>query len=249
MKNVAPTGALNRRSQQLMTLSFVVAAAGVFITALGILLRVIPLFGGAGSSGLQLQQTLGLLILMGGVGLLIAGFVMFIRARTWRVDNDLAMITGNVLAQALDDSYTLIRNISRAEIGYVDAVLVGPPGVLVMRILDNTGIFANEGPNWLVQDPRSQDWNPAPIRPTAECVADIEKIRAYLAKRGLNNIPLFGLIVFTKEEPQTVLRQKNPTVPITPLSAILANLGQNYLAGSRMDTAAAQAVVNVLYQK
>ncbi|MFN8528925.1 MAG: hypothetical protein U0670_09965 [Anaerolineae bacterium] len=248
MRNIAPSRALTRRSQQLMTLALVVAAAGVFVTALGIFFRVIPLFGGTGTSGFQLQVTIATLVLINGIVLLVVALIMFIRARTWKVDNDLAMITGEALGRVLDDSYTFIRNVSKSAIGYVDAVLVGTPGVLVFRILDNQGSFANEGPNWLVLDQRSGDWMVAPIRPTVECVADVDKIREYLAKRGLPDVPIFGVVVFTKEEPYTVLRAKNPTVPITPLSAIMGNLQGNYLAANRLDPVVAQTVVDLLFK-
>lgn len=246
MQSIAPSKALTRRSQQLMTLALVVFAAGVFVTALGTLIRLIPLV----PIGTQLdtQHMIGILILLVGIALLIGAFVMFIRARTWKVDNDLAMMTGQALARSLDDSYTLIRNISKREVGYVDAVLVGVPGVLVFRILDNQGEFANEGPNWLVKDPRTNEWKPAGIEPTRECVADIEKIREFLAKRGFTDVPMFGVVVFTKEQPFTSLKAREPVVPITPLSTLFDNLRPNYLAAARMNPGQIQPIIEALFR-
>jgi len=246
MQNIAPSRALTRRSQQLMTLALVVFAAGVFVTALGILIRLIPL--APIGSALDLQRAIGTIILMIGIMLLIGALIMLVRARTWKVDNDLAKITGDVLARSLDNSYTLIRNISKREIGYVDAVLVGVPGVLVFRILDNEGEFANEGPNWLVKDPRANEWKPAGIEPTRECVADVEKIREFLVSRGMTDIPIFGVVVFTKEQPLTILKAREPVVPITPLSALLENLRPNYLAVARLNPTLVQPIIDALYR-
>ncbi len=246
MHNVAPTRALTRRSQQLLTLALVLGAVGVFLTVLGVLLQVIE-FVVPTNAGYGLYNAARTMLLIVGILLLVSVVVMVIRAYTWKTDNDLAQITGSFLARQLDDRFTLIRNISKRETGYVDAVLVGPPGVLVFRILNEAGIFANEGPNWLVQDVRSGEWKPAPMQPTKDCVADIEKINQYLISRGVE-VPLFGVVVFTQEAPVTQLKAREPVVPITPLSMLVVNLQPNYLAKDRIDPATAQRVIETLFQ-
>jgi hypothetical protein len=183
-------------------------------------------------------------LVLGGIIILIA-LGLAVRALTWKKDNDLARITGRVLEPILDDRYTFIRNVSKREIGYVDAVLVGPPGVLVFRILSQQGVFANEGPNWLMRGKRGE-WLPANINPTREAIADIRKIREFLAKRQLPNVPIYGVVVFIVEPPGVQLMAKEPTVPITHLSTLYANLQRDYLAKDRIDQASTAAIARFL---
>ena len=246
MHNVVSARALARRSRQLLTLALVVGSIGAFIIAIGVLLYVIPLVAdGAEGFGLYNLTRIGLL----GIGILIflLGIGLAVRAVTWRTDNDLAQLTARVLETQLDARYTFIRNVSRREIGYVDAVLIGPPGVLVFRILDHRGVFANEGADWLTQNRRG-DWSPWGISPTKQVVADIQKMRDYLARYNLGDVPVYGVIVFTREAPETQLMAKTPVVPLTPLSTLLANLRDTYLAKDRIDAPRIAASVRMLYQ-
>jgi hypothetical protein len=181
-----------------------------------------------------------------GILIILVAIGMAIRALTWKKDNDFAIITGRFLEQYLNDRYTFIRNVSKREIGYVDAVLVGPPGVLVFRILNNRGVFANEGPNWLKQNKRGE-WLPAGINPTREAIADIRKMREYLAKQKLGEIPVYGIVVFIVEPPYTQLMAKEPTVPLTHLKSLNDNLQDNYLAKDRIDLNAVNTIVRLLY--
>ncbi len=246
MRNIAPVRALTRRSNQIKTLALVVAAIGVFVTAVGLFLRVVE-FVVPANPNYGLYDLLRTVTLIAGIFLLLLALGLAIRAFTWKVDNDLAQIMGNALATQLPDSFTLIRNLSRGEIGYVDALLVGLPGVLVFRLMDNVGIFANEGSNWLRQE--GGEWRPAGIDPTRECVADIEKVRQFLSRRNLGDTPVYGVIVFMNEPPRTQLMAREPVVPITPLSMLVVNLRPNYLAKDRIDAAKAQAVIDALLPK
>ncbi|MCA9903189.1 MAG: hypothetical protein KC547_04975, partial [Anaerolineae bacterium] len=144
MHNVAPSRALARRSRQLLALALVIGALGAFIVALGILMIMIPLVAeGSGSFTIYNLLRDGLVVF--GALLFLVALGVAIRAATWRTDNDLAHEVGRYLGKTLDARYTLIRNVSRRDLGYVDAILVGPPGVLVFRLIPDKGVFANEG--------------------------------------------------------------------------------------------------------
>jgi hypothetical protein len=222
-----------------------VAGVGVFVAVIGIALFVVP-FSAPSNPGYGTY-----LFIRGAV--LALGFVIFlvavglaIRALTWKKDNDLAIVTGRYLEQYLNDRYTFIRNISKREIGYVDAALVGPPGVLVFRILKDRGIFANEGPNWLKQNQKGE-WLPAGINPTREAIADIRKVREFLAKHKQGEIPVYGVVVFIVEPPYTQLMAKEPTVPLSHLQSLNDNLQNNYLAKDRIELTTVTAVVRLLF--
>ena len=186
------------------------------------------------------------LALVAGVALLVIAVVLAIRAFTWKTDNDLALITGKFLAQYLDDRFTLIRNVSKRQIGYVDAVLVGPPGVLVFRILDTEGTFANEGANWLRRQPNGE-LVPARINPTREAVDDIRKVREYLEKKQIPNAPVYGVVVFTQPVQRVTLSAHDPVVPPSHLQSLVDNLRPNYLAKDRIDAPEVVQIVRALY--
>jgi len=177
--------------------------------------------------------------------LLVIAVALAIRAFTWKTDNDLAMITGRYMAQFFDDRFDLIRNVSKRQIGYVDAVLVGPPGVLVFRILDNEGNFFNDGANWLRIKPNNESV-PARINPTREAIADIQKVREFLNNRSLPAIPVYGVVVFIKDEQRVRLSAREPVVPPTHLKDIYHNLQPNYLAKDRIDQPTVEAIRRLL---
>ena len=244
MRNEAPSRSLVRRANQVKTLSLLLGAVGVFVTALGILGAALPLvYVTDPSYGLYVfAYNLALVV---GVALLIIAVALAIRAFTWKTDNDLAMITGRFMAQFLDDRFDLIRNVSKREIGYVDAVLLGPPGVLVFRILDNEGNFANDGANWLRIKP-SNESVPASMNPTREAIADIQKVREFLDKHSLPSIPVYGVVVFVKDEQRVRLSAREPVVPPTHLKNIITNLQPNYLAKDRIDQPTVEAIRRLL---
>ncbi len=235
MRNEAPSRSLVRRANQVKTLALLVGAVGVFVTAVGVFLSAIPLIYPADPAygAYVLFYNFALLV---GIGMLVLAVALAIRAFTWKTDNDLALITGRFLAQYLDDRFDLIRNVSKRQIGYVDAVLVGPPGALVFRILDSEGNFVNEGADWLRIKPNN-DRLPAGINPSREAIADIKKVREFLEKRHLPNLPVYGVVVFTKPDGRVQLTARDPVVPPTTLQGLVVSLQPNYLAKDRIDPA------------
>jgi hypothetical protein len=242
MHNLVPSRALARRSRTLLTIAIVVGALGAFIAAIGVVLYAIPLVQ-AGDTLYDLVR--GSLIVFGALLFLLA-LVLVVRAVTWRTDNDLAVQVSSALGASLDARFTFIRNISTRELGYIDAILVGPPGVLTFRILDHKGILANEGADWLIQNKKGE-WRPLGNSPTREVVADIEKLRTYLSGRNLGDVPVYGVIVFTTDPSTTQLMGKAPVVPPTHLASLIPNLGDNYLAKDRIDARRVTDTVRTLF--
>lgn len=230
MENIAPVRALTRRSRQLLQIAFIVLAVGALMVVVGALLstillipRIHPLF--------WLYDLTGKGLLLLGTVVLLAAAGIALRAFTRRKENDLALLTGNVLNESnyFDGRYSFVRNINRSGLGYIDAVLVGPPGALVFRILDTTGNLANEGANWLKQSTQ-QEWLPFSTNPTKEAVDDIQHLRDYLLRNSLETVPVFGVIVFTAGPGAVQIAQKEPVVPISHLHSLLQNLSDQYLA-------------------
>jgi hypothetical protein len=243
MRNIAPARALARRARQYLQIAIILVVVGFFLAAVGLFLFVVQLVPGPNVP--WWYQTLRSVLLLLGVVLALAGIAAAIRAVTRKTENDLALITGNFLAEQLDASYTFIRNINPPGVAYIDAVLAGPPGVLVFRILDNEGVFANEAANWLQRKP-SGEWTPARINPTREAVDDIQHVRDFLAKHNFANVPVYGIIVFTKDAPVIGISAKDAVVPITLLNSIIPNLSSSYLAKARIPPETADAVVRLI---
>jgi hypothetical protein len=249
MRNTTPKRAISRRATQERTIAFAVGATGIFLIALGIFLFALPL-AGPNNPGFALYQLLRTGVIGIGIVAVFIAIALMVRAFTYRADNTLAQQVARVLGGTLDDRFTYVRSVNRRGIGYIDAVLVGPPGALVLRILDQSGIFFNEGVNWLEADPGRgpQAWKPASIKPTAECYTDMRKLDQYLTKRGLAKTPIFGAIVFTRDVPQVQLSFREPALPSAPLSSLVPMLQSFYLTQDRMDSARAQQIVKLLFE-
>lgn len=229
MENVAPARALARRSYNLLQLAFVVVAIGIFVSVVALLgFAIPPIPPSHPQFGLYSFGRTALLIIGIAVGLL--GLAMAIRAFTRRQENNLALITGDYLSTLFDSHYSFIRNINRPGLGYIDAVMIGPAGALVFRILDNVGSFANEAAEWMKQN-AAGEWVPFGFSPTRQAVEDVDHLRAYLQKRGLD-VPVFGVVVFIGDQSAVTIAERAPVVPVSHLNTLLQNLQPNYLANT-----------------
>jgi hypothetical protein len=246
MQNIAPKRVVTRRASQLYTVAFLLGAVGIFAMAFGLLMALVPLDKPAHPSYPVYVFARGVLIGVGLVAFILA-IILAIRAATLRTDNDLAQQTANVLHPILDNQFTFIRSLNRRSIGYVDALLIGPPGVMVFRLVDAIGAYANEGANWMRRDPNGQ-WLPARISPTREDLADIRRVRQFLSKRGLGDVPLFGMIVFTQEPRLVSLQATQPELPITHLSNLYGSLQVGYLAAPPIDMTRIVAATRALIE-
>lgn len=250
MQNVAPSRALTRRSRQLLQLAFVIVSGCIFLAIVGLVLYVVPLAVPGNPSFALYNFTRVTLLLAGGVAAVV-GLIVAANALLIRPDNDLARITGEHLAQQqqLDARYCFIRHVSRRNLGYIDAVLVGPPGALVFRIMGSAGAFVNEGADWL-KERRGGTWAPAGINPTRECQVDMRALREYLAQRGLGQVPVYGVVVFTQPEVAVRLIPKGPHLPIAQLRQLYPAMSADYLAArERIDQTTVQRVVDLLYDR
>lgn len=248
MENVSPGGALARRSRQLLQLAFVVTAGGIFVAVTGLALYVVRL-AVPGNSVYPFYSFMRGMMLFGGATVALIGLGLAVRAYFTRVDNDLALRTGAYLSQHLDNRYWFVRNVNKRELGYIDAVLVGPPGVLVFRIVDNEGSFRNDRADWL-QESRRAEWLPARIDPTRDCVVDIKAMREYLARNDLGTPPVFGVVVFTKDPALVRIAVKDSVVPVSHLTTLIDTLADNYMAREdRIDDQMVLAIVDLIYDR
>lgn len=245
MHNLIPSRSLERRSRNLLIGGILLVLLGAFLAALGGFLFAIE-FVVPSNPSFSLYDTLRRILIGLGFLLVLVGLILVARALTWRTDNELALKTGTALAEFLDEKYAYIRNVSRLSIGYIDAILVGPPGVLVFRITRRQGVYFNEGENWMRQIDDGQ-WRTMRWSPTHEALVDMEKLREYLVNRGLNDVPVYGVVVFLQDEPLARITRQKPVLPVAHPSELSYTLADTYFAENRIDTDTVRRIVQSLY--
>src|SRR5579859_2424238 len=233
MQSLNPTRIVQRRGREVMIIGAFVLMTGLL--ACGCSLVAFLLFS---------STLLGYgLVALGGI-IILVGIGFMARGLTFRMENQPALAVADVLSRELDSSFTLIRNVSRGGLGYIDAVLVGPPGALVFRIVDKPGDYSNEGSDWLERK-GGRTFVLSRLNPTRECVTDVLALRKYLAKKGLANVPVYGVVVFTN--PQTQLTARQPTVPIAALRTLTTVLRRDYLTENRLEPKTVETTVQTIY--
>jgi hypothetical protein len=248
MRNVVPARALRRRSGVLLFGAGFLAVLGILAIAIGSFLATVHLVVADNPNYAFYVFSYSALPWLGFILITIA-VLMVIRALTWKQDNPIAASAGQVLANELnlDDRYSYIRNVSKASIGYVDAVLVGPPGILVFRVTERAGTYFNQGAKWMVQKDKGQ-WQALNWSPSKEVVDDIRKIREFLQTKGLAQIPIFGVVMFTEAAPATRVTTENPSVPVLQPQELAYGLEDSYFAQrDRLDQLTVNKIAETLY--
>lgn len=241
MRNVSTKGAITRQARQFIVFGFGGIALAVFLFALATLLGTVRLAAPGTSEESTIQFVASVLrFLMWIVG--IAGLVALVRGLTFKRDNPLAETVRGVLGRALGDEYTFIPSINTLRLGYIDAVLIGPPGVLVFRILQRSGTLLHEGSRWLKPGSDGK-WLPAGFNATRDCITDMRAVKNHLARKQLPTEAIFGVVVLIGDARIT---EKDPRLPGTTLDGLLERLRSGYMAKQRLDPALAAAITELL---
>lgn len=225
MQNINPSRSIARRGRYYLFMGGVAFFGGAIAVTLGVLFFFVPL-----SETFIFDVLRALLILIGAI-VAVGGVAIIARGLTLQKDNPLSFAVGEGLTQFLDNRYTYLRNVSKRQVGYIDGVLVGPPGALVFRIVDYSGAWMNERAEWIVQS-RSGKLRPAGTNPTRECVRDVYALRKFLAKHALERVPVYGIIVFTS--PNVNLSADGPVIPICEIPTLFQVMRRDYLTDERV---------------
>ncbi|MDX1992643.1 MAG: nuclease-related domain-containing protein [bacterium] len=242
MKIVSPARPLVRRQRTLFVFTALAVSAGIFLVFVALALAAFPWAAPTSSSYDLYTFARTIAFFLGGV-LIVVGAGFGIRSLTLRTENTDAVITAREMARFLDDRFTFFTNLNKPGLGYIDGVLVGPPGALVFRILDDRGVYFNEGAGWLRGGPNGRPVRPSP---TDQAIEDIKALREFLVRNQLDRVPVFGVIVFTRPDPVLRLQVKDPAVPATHMQSLNVRLRENYLAKDRIDTDTADATSKLL---
>jgi len=239
MQNINPSRNIARRGRFYLFVGGLAFFGGAISLTLGILFNFFPLFASAAFDVLRI------LMMIAGVIALIAGVGLMVRALTLQKDNTLAFAVGEALKQLLDERFTYLRNVSKRRVGYIDAVLIGPPGALVFRVVDYTGVWKNERAEWLVQtsDGRLRG---ARTNPSREAVKDVVALRKFLARFGLEHVPVYAIVIFTSRNLR--LSADGPVVPIAEVPTMYQIMRRDFLAEERIDAPTVEAAVEAVME-
>ncbi|MBN1565091.1 MAG: NERD domain-containing protein [Anaerolineae bacterium] len=236
MQNLNPSSSMTRRRRYYLSMGCLVFFGGAIAIALGVLFSYVPLWDNAAF------DLFTYFLLVAGVLVVILGGFIIARSQTLQEENQIAYAVGEGLGQFLDARYTYLRNVSRRGVGYIDAVLVGPPGALVFRIVDYSGYWFNERGNWRVD--KNGKLRTADTNPTKECAKDVYALRKYLAKRGFANVPVYGIVVFSS--PNIKLKADGPAIPIAEIPTLYQIMRRDYLTDERITQPTVKKAVEVL---
>lgn len=237
MQNINPQNSIARRGRYYLFIGSVAFFGGAIAVILGVMFFFVPLWESF------VFDLLRLLLIVAGVAAAIFGGVMIYRGLTLQKDNPLSYAVGEALTQFLDARYTYLRNVSKRRVGYIDAVLVGPPGALVFRIVDESGVWINERAEWINRGKNGR-LHPAKLNPTREAVHDVYALRKFLEKHGLGNVPVYAIVVFTS--PNVNLSADGPVVPVCEVPTLYQIMRRDYLTDERITPPAIRSAVDAI---
>jgi hypothetical protein len=148
------------------------------------------------------------------------------------------------LKRLLDRRWKLFRNVivpgSDADI---DAILVGPQGVLAFEIKAYSGNFRVRGSQWHYR--AGGGWRPVDVNPIKQAAWNRQRLARYLNDKHRNDeIPISVMIVLGRE-PQSIQLFK-PSVYIVPRLGLLERSLTSYLAQPALPNHTVQAVMHTI---
>lgn len=238
MKSVSGGRAITRQAYQFSVFGFGGVAFGLFLIVLGAFLSRVPL-AAPGSADAATLQTIVSTAQAIGVIAVILGIAAIVRGVTFKRESPLIERVAAVLAGAFGDEYVFFRGLNTLRLGYIDAVLVGPPGVLVFRIVEGSGTYLVENDRWL-RPGRAGDWIPAKINATQECMVDMRAVRNHLVRRNAPTENIFGVAVVVGDARIT---EKSSVLPSVTVDQLISRLAAGYMAKQRIDASTASAII------
>ncbi len=231
MQSDAFNRALTRRAQRQKLSGMIFLLAGLVLIALGILLLLfifVPFTG-------ELPQVI---IVLGdfaiGIIAVLVGLFRLTRGIATPTTDALGARLTQTLSPVLDEHHLLMRHVKPRGLPITpDALIVGPGGVMLLKLIDEPGIFRCEGDVWLLRR-AGRDFSSWERNPSREMIQEIDAMGAFLAQKGLEGVPISAVIVFTHRSAEISTRA--PAIPITTLEYLPIELRRGFLLSARIDT-------------
>src|SRR5262249_12248041 len=135
---------------------------------------------------------------------------------------------GRALAAALADPYVLLEGYRPQppwqQGGDIDGLLVGPHGISVIEVKAWRGFYRYSGEDWLYRKNRRAVWEVARKNPTAQAIANTQRIQHVLEDAGFEHIRVFSAIAAATD-----------TINVEVIAPVSVPLYLAYLPGARLD--------------
>jgi hypothetical protein len=152
-----------------------------------------------------------------GLGSFIIGILQLYASRR---DADAFAGEAPVLAQLrarLDDSYVYLRRVRLpGRLGEADGVLVGPHGVLVLKVAAAAGAFAVRQHTWHLVggDGQERVWDRSP---TWELARPLRNVQRTLLEHGFGDVPVLGAVVLVLG---SLVEADQPSAAVVPVDKV-----------------------------
>lgn len=113
------------------------------------------------------------------------------------------------LGDQLSDEYILLRNYTPpgpwSSGGDIDAVLLGPRGVIVFEVKAWTGDYLARGPNWFWRPGPFGAWEPALSNPTRQALRNADRVKYTLQAARLGQVQVRGMVAVASRDMRVYL--------------------------------------------
>jgi Nuclease-related domain len=124
------------------------------------------------------------------------------------------------LKKVLDNRFVLLRGLVLPEIEQpAPLVLIGPPGIWLIEVNANKGIFRAADDQWEEMDSQTRKYRPAKVNLPARTASQAHTVTTLLTERGLEVQPIEPVILFT--QPGAHVKAVRPPARLVQSDAIL----------------------------
>jgi len=132
---------------------------------------------------------------------------------SWPTEMKSQDVVVRYLLHSLDNSYTLLRNVSLPGVEVmIPFILVGPTGITVINNSLASGIFRAQGNVWAVMDKRDGAFRPSKPNLVMRTILFTRAVETYLKEKNFAEIPVEGILVLTN--PGTHVDTTRPDVRV-----------------------------------
>ena len=245
MHNLSTGKGISRQARKLLQFAVLAVSGGAFVSIVSLALSVIPLVGREGSLANIYTLTTPSVFILGVITALIGLWILGRAYQRKRNDEFLANVIAQKLCLEFDSRFTLVSNINNQGLRGVDAVIAGPPGLLVLRFLNHNGSLFQERGYWLIQGTKG-DLRPLKNNLTKELLSDILRIKSRLDDKKLLGFPLFGAVLSVNSSDVLQYHSNGEIFPLVFSSSIAERLQQQYLSRDRVTLRAVRKAVEFL---
>lgn len=245
MHNLSTGKGISRQARKLLQFAVLAVSGGAFVSIVSLALSVIPLVGREGSLANIYTLTTQSVFILGVITALIGLWILGRAYQRKRNDEFLANVIAQKLCLEFDSRFTLVSNINNQGLRGVDAVIAGPPGLLVLRFLNHNGSLFQERGYWLIQGTKG-DLRPLKNNLTKELLSDILRIKSRLDDKKLLGFPLFGAVLSVNSSDVLQYHSNGEIFPLVFSSSIAERLQQQYLSRDRVTLRAVRKAVEFL---